>query len=373
MNRKGIIILIIAIIIITGGYFVFKKGEKADVIKIGCLTPLTGGGANYGKSTKLGVDFAINEFNNKFNKDVQVIYEDTRIDPTSAISAFNKLIFQKIEVVIGPFGSSVTNAIAPIANNKEIVLLGASATSDNIKDAGDFVFRITPPNSKQGASVADYAFNQLKKKKAAIFYQNNDYGLTLKESFEKKFIELGGEVIHVNGSDLNYLNFNTAISKIKTNDIDVVFFPLHVKESTALLKQLFENGINVPKLSCDGAMINEIIENGGNSVQGCYFSSLGLNVNNVEYKVFEEKFKLTHGFSPDTYTSYYYEATNIILEIIKNDKTITGELVKQRLYSIDKNKTYKGILGFTYFDEHGEVDKNFSMYKVKDNNFIMVK
>lgn len=341
--------------------------------KIGCITPLTGGGANYGKAAKLGIDYAIENYNKDAKVKIEVIFEDSQIDPKTGINAMNKLSFEKVPVIIGPFGSSVTNAIAPIANKNKIVLLGASATADNIKNAGDYVFRITPPNSKQGSTVADYTYASLEKRKAAIFFQNNDYGVSLKNAFKEKFAALGGEIVFEAGSDLEVLDFQTLIAKMKSSSPDVIFFPLHIKESTALLKQLLENGVNLPALSCDGAMVQEIIDNGQTAAEETYYSSLGLSKSNNKLKDFEKTYTSAHKENPNTYTSYYYEATMILLEAIKNSDYGDAVAIKEALYKINTDKPFSGITGITAFDNNGEVDKSFSIYQVNKGEFILIK
>ena len=137
------LVLILAVIVLIVGC---GKKEIAT-IKIGCLTPLTGEGATYGRSTKQGVDFAVDELNKShfLPKPLEVVFEDDRIDATVGVNAIQKLInVDRVPIIIGPFGSSVVLACAPVANKTETVIISASATADGIADAGDFVFRITP-------------------------------------------------------------------------------------------------------------------------------------------------------------------------------------------------------------------------------------
>jgi branched-chain amino acid transport system substrate-binding protein len=369
MKRLSFIISIIATC------FIVSCNNKQDTIKIGCLTPLTGQNnvAEYGKMAKMGIDFAISDFNKKSKTKFEIIYEDTKLDAKTSVGAINKLVFQKIPAIIGPFGSNETQAVAKIANDNKIVILGASAAADSIKYAGDYVFRIISNNTMQGKSIAEFAYNELNKRRAALFYLNNDYGISLKNSIEQIFTSLGGKIVFVAGSDAGNTNFTASIAKLKKQDIDVVFFTLQ-DESKVFLKRLSENAFdNIDKLTGDGAKLNVVIEDAGNAVKNCYFFSFGLDINNEKYEDFENRFKNVNGFAPDTYTSYYYEATMILLNTIGNQKSISGEEIKNLLYGITKDKPYYGITGETYFDSYGEVDKSFSIYQAVDNKFIFIK
>jgi len=160
---KRVKILLVAMMVLPIAFW--GCHNKQDVIKIGCLTPLTGQNnvGEYGKMAKLGIDFAVSEFNKNSGTKFEIIYEDTKLDAKTSVSAMNKLVFQKVPAIIGPFGSNETMAIAKIANDNKIVLLGASAAADSIKYAGDYIFRIVSNNSMQGKAIAEYAYNKLNK------------------------------------------------------------------------------------------------------------------------------------------------------------------------------------------------------------------
>ncbi len=353
-----------------------QKKEK-DVISIGCLLPLTGEGANYGRSVKEGVDLAMQEINqtNLLDKKINVIYEDDKMDPKQGVSAVNKLINSDgVNLIIGPFGSSITLAVAPIATRNKVILLGASATADNIKDAGDYVFRITPPNSKQGSDVATFCFNELNTKKAAIIFQTNDYGTTLKIAFESEFKKLGGEISIVEGVNLGTKDFKTQISKIKSKQVDIVFFPLHVAESGIFIKQTKELGLDVKFISCDGAMVDDLLKLAGDAAEGTFYTSLALayGVNDSLINSFNANFKNKYNKESDVYAAYYYEVTKITAYALKKAGNNADKLIEV-LYSINGANSYNGLTGATSFDSNGEVNKSFTIYVVKNNKFTIYK
>jgi branched-chain amino acid transport system substrate-binding protein len=354
-------------------------GPKDDAtIRIGCLTPLTGEGATYGRSTKQGVDFAVSEINKSgyLSKPLEVIFEDDRIDPKVGVNAIQKLInVNKVPVIIGPFGSSVVLACAPIANQNSTIIISASATADNIADAGDFVFRITPPNSKQGHDIADFCKAKLNAKRAAIIFQNNDYGVTLRDAFQKRFSEIGGSVVSMEGMDGGASDARSQLTKIRDTNSDIVFFPVHQTEAAIVLKQARELGVVAKFISADGAMTPELIQNAGEAAVGSYYSTLGLGYGVADDKIaaFEKAFAEAHGGEkPGVYTAYYYEVTKIIAQAIK-EAGYDGKKIRDYLYSLNGSKAYQGITGTTSFDVKGEVDKPFYIYSVQNGQYIRVE
>ncbi|MBC8296282.1 MAG: ABC transporter substrate-binding protein, partial [Pelagibacterales bacterium] len=335
---------------------------------IGCSSPLTGDGANYGRSVKEGVELALQEINEEkfLDSPLTIIFEDDKMDPREGVNAITKLInVDKVPVIIGPFGSSIVLSTSPIAEKNKTIIISASATADDIKDAGDFIFRITPPNSKQGSDIASFCYDKLNCKTAAVLFQNNDYGITLKNSFENTFTELGGKITSSDGVILNTSNLSTQLLSIKGNKPDVVFFPLHYKESGLMLKQAKEIGLNSYFISADGAMTEDMLKIAGNSAEGSFYSTLALGYGKAddEIKDFENLFYKKFAKEPDIYNAYYYEVTWIVANALKNAGT-DSEKIKNYLYSLSGDNCYYGITGETCFDKNGEVDKAFYIYEV---------
>lgn len=346
-------------------------------IVIGASAPLTGDGANYGLVEKEGIDLAVKQINDShyLGKKFKVIIEDDRMSPKDGVSAANKLIdIDKVPVILGPFGSSVVLAVAPIADRTKTVEISASATADDIKNAGDYVFRITPPNSKQGDDDARFCFDTLHCKTAAIVYQLNDYGQTLKDAFQKKFTELGGKVVTTQGIVLNSTDMRTQLLVVKGKHPQVVFFPLHYQDAAVMLKQAKQLGLNCYFVSTDGAMTQDLLKIAGNAAEGVYFSTLalGYGVSDSLIAAFTKSFEKMYGKKPDVYSAYYYDVTNLIARAIKNVGT-NATKIKDYLYTVKGNNSFKGVSGITAFDKNGEVNKPFYIYKVVQGEYTLYK
>lgn len=379
MNKKVIIgIIAVALIAFAAYYFISKtEGNNNVEYVIGCSAPLTGDGANYGRSVKEGVDLAIEQINKEqfLDNPLKVIFEDDRMNPKDGVNAINKLIFtDKVPVIIGPFGSSIVMATAPIAEKNQTILISASATADAIKDAGDYIFRITPQNSKQGSDIAEFCINKLNSKNAVILYQNNDYGTTLKDAFEKKYAALGGNILDIQGVILNTTDLKTQLLKIKEKNPDVVFFPLHYQESGIMLKQAKEIGLYANFISADGAMTDDMLKIAGETAEGSFYSTLALGFGEADKEIdaFNKSFKEKYDKEADIYNAYYYEVTWLIANAIKN-RGYETESIKDYLYSLKGDKCFNGITGSTCFDINGEVNKAFYIYIVKDGKYELYK
>ena len=372
---KKVWIPIIVVIVALATIIPISCKKEPKEIKIGCITPLTGDGASYGRQTKQGVDLAAKEINATGGingKKIVIKYEDDQMTPQGGTAAIQKLItIEKVPVIIGGFTSTVTLAIAPIAEKNHVVLISASSTADDIKNSGDYIFRNVPTNSAQGKYMADFAINKLKTKNGAILYMNNDYGITLKDAVQKWFTENDGKISSVELYNPGDKDFRTQLSKIQEAKPDVIFYPGLYQESGLILKQAKELKIKAVFIGGDGSIAPELVQIAGKAAENSYYANMamGYGVADVEINKFVTAFKTEYGEEPSVYSSYAYDVAKLIADAI-NRGGYSSEGIKKALY---QTKDFKGVTGITRFDSYGEVDKPFYIYIVKDGTFRIIK
>lgn len=356
--------------------FSLSCSPKEETIKIGLLSVFSGEGANYGKSARTAVDLAVEEINTTGGingKKIEIVYEDSKGNPKDALNGFQKLAtIDKVPIVIGPFYSGEVLSCASAANSNKVVLLSGSATSDNIKNAGDYVFRVCPTNLEQARTVADFIINDLKKKSAFIIYRNVDYGVTLRDRFKDSFGKLGGVILGEEGVVADVSDVRTQIQKAKSKKADVIFAAVHYPEGGALLKQSKELGLKAEIIGTDGGFDPQLINIASDAANGSFWATIGWGGGSTkeEKDKFIVKYKSRYNEEPNTYSGLYYDALNVIVRALTNIKEINGETVKNELYKI---KDFKGATGITSFDSFGEVEKPFSIYRVENKNFVLFK
>lgn len=371
MKRILFWMLIIGSVIFLGMIGCAKKEEGG--IKIGAILPLTGEAAKYGLNTKNGIEIALEEINRKGGvkgKKVSIIYEDSQADPKKAVSVFQKLTtVDKVSFFLGPIASSSVLAVAPIANKKKVIILAPAASSPEITNAGDYIFRNVMSDLFDGHAVADFAFNNLKKMTAGIIYINNDFGIGLEASFKASFEKYGGEVVIVEAFYPGDNDFRTQLAKIKSSAPEVVFLAGQ-KEMGHILRQAIELGLNPQWISFSMFEDPEILKIAGNAANNVYYTYRVFDPDSdiSVVKDFTESYKRKYGQLPDIFAGLAYDAAKILtLAIGKGGQDM--EKVKDALYN---TKNFPGVVGSTTFDENGDVIKPIGIKKVENGKFIWV-
>ncbi|WP_171814887.1 ABC transporter substrate-binding protein [Halothece sp. PCC 7418] len=130
-------------------------------------------------------------------KPLQLVIADDDDNPKVATQVAQELANQQdILAVSGHWSSSTTLAVAPIYDKNELVLVNPVSTSTQISGASDYVFRTIPSNFIVGATMANYALNDLQAQQVAIFYDSDSgYSLSLRRELKTSLSTRGGTAV----------------------------------------------------------------------------------------------------------------------------------------------------------------------------------
>lgn len=341
----------------------------ADVVKVGMVGPLTGGAATYGISVRNGAQIAIDEANE--NEEIpgatlEFISEDTEGDWSKAANAFSKLIEQnKVDVIVGAVLSSETEAGGPIAMSGKVPTISPSSTATGLTIGNPYLFRNCLSDEVQASQLAEYAVTELGFEKFAILYTNNDYGVALKDAFEKTAKELA-EVVAVEAFMDNDENFKPQLTSIQRKDPEAIFVAGYYTEAAKIAQQALETGLEVQFFGADGFYSPVLMEIGQDAVEGAIFTA-GFHSGDESPVVqnFVNKYQQLFNEEPDMFAAQAYDAARIVIAAMKSKGT-SSEQIREGLAEI---KDFPGITGNTSIDEEGDTLKDVLILKVENGEF----
>lgn len=360
----GVVILVIIIVL---AYTNFSKVPEGGY-KIGSVLSLTGGNAAYGQSTKRGMDLAIEELNKDGTK-LAVIFEDEKSTTEGLVSAFQKLIsIDNVPVVVGFMSSNGSLAAAPIANDKKVVMLSTLSGSDDLKNAGDYVFRIREKSATHGKEMARYIKNILGLNNVAIYYANAANGISYVDAFRKEFTSLGGTIVF----DEKYIeksnDFRSDLLKMKVVNPEAVYIAGVATEMAQILVQAKDVGINTKWFASAGAENPKLIEVAKGNAEGLIFTTPAFNPEQEGGSIqkFTEAYEQKYGELPNFAAANGYDGVMLVYQVMKK-YGYDAESIKKGLYT---TKDFPGVGGTFSFDEFGEVEKEIMFKVVKDGQFV---
>jgi len=337
--KKQSVYMIIAVLVIAVGIGIGLSKRSSDKdIRVGGNFELTGGVASFGLSARNGIALAIEHVNEQDfleGRKIKLIEADNKSDNAEATNMATKLISKdKVVATLGPVISSNAIAAGNVAQNLKVPLLTPTGTAPEVTEVGEYVFRACFLDDFQGIAMAEFAYNTLKSRKAAMLVNSGDpYSTGLAKYFKQKFEELGGKIV----AEENYLakdtEFRPQLTKIKDSNADMIYVPGYYEEQGAIVRQAREMGIKVPFTGGDGWDSSKLVEiAGAENLNDVYFTNHYTAADEdptvQEFvQAYEEKF----GQVPDAFAALGYEAGWMLADAIKRAESPTPEAIRDAL------------------------------------------
>ena len=361
-------------------------------LKIGCILPLSGEGADIGQSVLEGIQLAFNSLNIQDENSIstlQLVIKDSAGEINSISLLENLAKDEDVVVIIGPLFSKTVIASAKIADKHKLPIFSPTASSKNISGISPYIFRNSLTNQMQGNAIADYSINHLNLRKFAVLYQRDAYGIELENAFEEELKSFGGEIIFSEPFDPEQNDFEpqiTAIGGIKDSDLrkltgegkpkpelqyEAIFIPAHADRVGLILPELvYYNISDIPILGGNGLNSPDLIRIGGKYSEGVIFVDgfFPLSENPI-VKEFVDRYRTFFNKWPDIYSANSYDAAMIILEIIKNGAKNREDVKNGLLNLID----YNGVSGITTVQSSGDSEKALYFLTVKHGKIVEIK
>lgn len=362
MNKKGLIIIAIALVLGIVGLLIWKGvAKKGETVKIGVIIPLTGDVATYGQDLKMGMDIAFEEDNH-----YTPCYQDSKASQTVGLNAMQYLRnAEGVKFFIGDATTTVSLSIAEDAQKNGNILLVPIASGDDIKNKGNMIFMNCPRNEKQAISAAKYVAEKYQGKRVGIIHQQIPYGIEISKNFTSELQKHGITVVFSESVQDVRTGLRSVISKAKTKNLDVIFIPMEYEAGALVLKQCREQGITADFIGTDGSYSQKLIELAGDAAEGYCFTMFPINTSSDYYKAFSAKFKQKYNQEPNIFSCYGYESAKNMMYAVKS----AGE-APTAVQQFFCDSTFNSFTGPLRFDSTGEVEREFGLVKVVNGQFV---
>jgi branched-chain amino acid transport system substrate-binding protein len=320
MNKKMRLFAVLMLVVLLAG--LVSGCAQSKTIKVGFVAQMTGPDSYIGQAAKVALEDEVKAINDKGGVQgfkVELITYDSRSEIPDAVAAAKRLMEQdKVNAIIGPEWSGAAIPIATMATTAKIPVVATTAsnikvTVDDNNKVHPYMFRTCFIDPYQGYALADYAFKELGKTKAAFITDvTSAYSVGVQNFFVDHFTELGGEVVAKEGYQANDTEFRAQISKVAESGADLLVVPTGTYRDIALIsKQATALGLKIQYLGVDGWVADELLSMAGPELEGAFLSS-GVSTESPEFQDFNAAFEKAHGQKASVYAYYALDALKMI-------------------------------------------------------------
>ena len=349
--------------------------EEDNTIRVGAVCAMTGGSAIYGEGAQNAIDMAVEEINASDSEyKIEIVnggkVADDAKDAKQAVNAYNSLMKEEPDAIVGSFFSAVTLPMAELAADDNMLLLATGATNYQITQIGPTIFRNCFIDPYQGKMAAEFAKDQGYTSAAIIYAKDDDYSNGLKDAFVESAETLGIDVLYVGECTTTDTDFTAQATQAVGSGADFVFYPCFLDTVPLLVQQVRDAGFEGAIMGGDGwdgadtSGLEDYFVN-------CYFTN-HYSSEDTAPAVQEFVTKYTEKYGDESLNAcaaLYYDAMYMLLEAAKNGGgTDTESLVKGMT-----GMKFSGVAGDIYLDENGDAIKPVVVNTYEDGKIKWLK
>jgi len=158
------------------------RGLSPTEIVIGQCAALSGPAAGLGAGMKIGLLAAIDEANAKggiHGRKIRLISVDDGYEPEKCVDCTAKLIDDGVFALAGYVGTPTSKVAAPIAQEAKVPLVGLFTGADLLRrPVQRYVVNIRASYDDETEALVARLVDQTGKKRIAVFYQDDSFGLS---------------------------------------------------------------------------------------------------------------------------------------------------------------------------------------------------
>lgn len=342
-------------------------GDKPNTspIRLGMVAPLSGDFAPYGEHIRRGIQLAIGDLASSGIK-AELFSEDACL-PAQERAALSKLVsVDRIQGLAGSYCVIGMVASASILEAARVVSFQTSGGTKEILDAGDYLFTTAARTKDEAEKLAEYAYQTLGLRKAAVLYLTTQWGEEFSTDFSQRFAALGGRITATATNPIGITDFRTELTRLRSPDPDALIIVHLASTLGGALKQARQVGFTKQFLATTDAEEQSVIDVAGPSAEGLKFLAPEPAEETPQMKQFAQRFQNKFGNAPHPLSRHSYDATMLIAGALQ-DCRLEAECAKGRMY---KTKNYAGASGTFSIDPDGGTRRDFVLKTVKDGRFV---
>jgi len=296
----------------------------AGPIKIGVLAPMTGIFASFARDIVDGAQLYNDEVAGQLGgRRLQLIVEDYQVRPDVAVTKIRKLAEQdRVHAVVGIVLSSAAVAVKDYVNTQKVPLIisGFAVAEGLTLQPNPYVFRITYTGNMTGGPIGQWAYRQLKARRAAIIASDSVGPIEIIMAWARAFEEAGGKVVQEIYAPLGTADFAPYVAQLR-RDVDVIGVQTVGADGVRFVKQWREYGLQgkIPLVDASvGFSDLSLLPASGEAAVGGYNSQpYQYTLDTPRNKKFVKAFRAKHNRDPGAPAAFTYTALAAIDQAAK--------------------------------------------------------
>ena len=340
---QRLVLLVLSTLIAASVVAVPGLVQAQQPIRIGATMSETGAFATQGVPAAAGYRLCQKDVNEKgglLGRKVEFLIYDDKSDPKAAVALYEKLIVEdKVDAVMGPYGSTLTEAVAPVTEKHRRAMISPLAATTSIWEKGRrYIFMVLPPAELFLEGLIDMASrNGLKT--VAIIEEDALFPMAVGKGAVELAKKRGMQVVLHETYAKGTKDFSAILAKVKAGNADVLgMVASSLGDQIVVGRQMKEQDINV-KMFGIGQAVAEFQKELGKTADFVYgVSPWEPSQPNPGIKEFVAAYQKEFNRAPIYHAAGAYGSCQIFMEAARRAGSLDSEKLREQLLKL-KMKT----------------------------------
>jgi len=327
-------------------------------ILVGTTQSLTGRFAREGAAQLAGLsmwEYDINTRGQLLGRPVRLVHYDDQSDAERTEALYERLIVEdKVDLLIGPYGSELTLRATDIAEKHNRPILTAAASAEKIWDRGyRNVFGLDVPAANY-MDIAVQAAAERGARTAGLFYASGEFAEDVARGVRRELAALGLELVFDQQYEPNAQDFTElgrALVAVE-DKVDVMFGATYLYDSVEIAKAMGDGrrlDVDMVALTVGPALpeFRTMLDRNIDGVVGVV--QWLRSVRFPKAQDFAYRFRRMHGHNPGVHAAIGYSAGQVTEAAVRLADSTDPDALREQLRSL----RFRSLMGHYQVDESG--------------------
>jgi len=370
---------------------VSASAADGNTIQLGAVVSLTGKYSTNGKFTRDGYNLAIQRINSmggvkvggKTYKLAVKYYDDESTSARGAQLAERLIKQDGVKFVLGPYGSALTKAIAPVTEKYKVPMVeGNGAARGLFKHGYKYLFAVLNTSDYYLRPAIRLAAQQAKKAgkdpsslKVAIVTQNDNFSQDVRDGVVHDAKKYGMKVVIDDKLPPSLNDMTSTLTKVKALKPDILAVSAHSHGAPLAINQISEQKVYVPMLAMTHCKAGGIVKKYGAKANYALCASQWdsrLSYTGHWFKTpakFAQAVQKKYNYKPPYQVAESAASVVVFADAFERAGSLDPQKVRDAIASTDLMTFYGPIK----FDKTGKnIAKSMVMYQVQNQKYKVV-
>ena len=245
---KRNILFIMLMVAIVWSFIRYSYSYDETEIRMGMSAPLSGDLSELGNNFYMGANAFFQDLNEKggvYGRPIKLLVKNDKYEPKLAVENVKEFIEkEKVFALFGVVGTPTAKAVLPLALQNKVPFLAAVTGAKFLREPRNaMILNVRKGYHNEIDALLGYIVDTMKRKRIAVFYQNDSFGHTGIQSTKELLAKRGMGLVGEGSYKRNTLAVGHAIYEIENTRPDAIIMISAAKPAAEFIKRVRKSDI----------------------------------------------------------------------------------------------------------------------------------